>query len=102
MIRPELLLLGSALGRFRCLLGLGMDIAQGKVPKDQFDRLLVFLQQLLERGLYPPTIGTLKVGEFDDGHRSVLRAKERIIIGSYVNGWGLQVNSDRVALPQFA
>src|SRR2546427_6382099 len=65
---PELLL---SSGSFRGMLSMRVALGQGKVPKDKAQPIPQPSLDLLDDGIGLPTIGTLIITVFHQGHRGV-------------------------------
>src|SRR5437588_8505292 len=68
---PELLLSGGSFRGLRSMLSMWVALGQGKVPKDKAQPIPQTSLNLLDDGIGFPTIGTLIISVFHQGHRSV-------------------------------
>src|SRR5256712_11528762 len=66
---PELLLDGGSFRGLRGMLSMRVPLGQGKVPKDKAQPIPQPSLDLLDDGIGLPTIGTLIITVFHQGHR---------------------------------
>src|SRR5215470_19474787 len=66
---PEPLLDGGSFRGLRGMLGMRVALGQGKVPKDKAQPIPQTSLNLLDDGIGLPTIGTLIITVFHQGHR---------------------------------
>ena len=67
---PELPLGGGSFRGLRGMLSMRVALGQGKVPKDKAQPITQTSLNLLDDGIGLPTIGTLIITVFYQGHRS--------------------------------
>ena len=70
---PESALARRGLGRFRRMLGMWVDLTQGKVPVDEAQLVTQFLLHSLDDTIGNAAVGAFVIGVLDQSHRASVR-----------------------------